>query len=60
MVIHSQVRAFQASQESKNGKFRKKVSFVIPKALFTRGIFTHNIAIKRYCDKKIFSGHGCQ
>ncbi len=29
-------------------------------ALFTRDIFTHNIAIKRYCDKKIFSGHGCQ
>ncbi len=25
------------------------------KALFTRDILTHNIAIKRYCDKKIIS-----
>jgi len=25
-----------------------------PKALFTRDILTHNIAIKRYCDKKTF------
>ena len=27
-----------------------------PKALFTRYIFAHNIAIKRYCDKKTFFG----
>jgi len=29
----------------------------ICKALFTRDILTHNIAMKRYCDKKIFSRH---
>jgi hypothetical protein len=28
------------------------------KALFTRDILTHNISIKRYCDKKIFLSHG--
>jgi len=28
-------------------------------ALFTRDILTHNIAIKRYCDKKIFLSQGC-
>ncbi len=27
------------------------------KASFTRDILTHNIAIKRYCDKKIFLSH---
>jgi len=27
------------------------------KALFTRDNLTHNIAIKRYCDKKIFLRH---
>ncbi len=27
-------------------------------SLFTRDILTHNIAIKRYCDKKIFLSHG--
>ncbi len=28
------------------------------KALFTRDILAHNIAIKRYCNKKIFLSHG--
>ncbi len=39
-----------------------KITYYVPqcKALFTRDILTHNIAIKRYCDKKIFLGHGCQ
>ncbi len=27
-------------------------------ALFTRDIFAHNIAIKRYCNKNIFLSHG--
>jgi len=27
------------------------------KALFTQDILTHNIAIKRYCDKNIFLSH---
>jgi len=30
------------------------------KASFTRDILAHNIAIKRYCDKKIFLSHGFQ
>jgi len=29
-----------------------------PYALFTRDIFTHNNAIKRYRDKNIFLNHG--
>jgi len=31
--------------------------FVLFKALFIRDILAHNIAIKRYCDKKIFLSH---
>jgi len=30
------------------------------KALFTRDILAHNIAIKRYCNKNIFLSHGSQ
>jgi len=30
----------------------------LPKALFTQDILTHNISIKRYCDKNIFLRHG--
>ncbi len=30
------------------------------KGLYTLDILTHNIAIKKYCDKKIFLDHGCQ
>jgi len=33
------------------------VALLNAKALFTRDIFAHNIAIKRYCDKKIFLSH---
>ncbi len=29
----------------------------VHQALFTQDILTHNIAIKRYCDKKTFSRH---
>ncbi len=30
------------------------------RALFTRDILAHNIAIKRYCDKKLLLSHGFQ
>jgi len=34
------------------------ISLIFCKVLFTRDILTHNIEIKRYCDKKIFLRHG--
>jgi len=40
-------------------RYWKKSKCVQVKALFTRDILTHNIAIKRYFDKNIFLSHGC-
>jgi len=40
------------------GKASNILPSILPQALFTRDILAHNIAIKRYCDKKIFLGHG--
>jgi hypothetical protein len=51
---------FQVKKVAQMRIFLAKESVKITqlKALYTRDILTHNIAIKRYCDKNIFLRHG--
>jgi hypothetical protein len=37
---------------------KKYISKLHIKGLYTLDIYAHNIAIKRYCNKNIFLGHG--